>query len=211
MPDFLMERELGGPGVPVAGVDEAGRGPWAGPVVAAAVVFLREPPAGLIAGLDDSKKLPLGRRGELAEALRALGKAGGCALATAQASVAEVDRLNVLAAAMLAMQRALEGLPVRPAMALIDGNRVPDAAPCPTRALVKGDARALSISAASIIAKVARDAIMADLDVRHPGYGWARNAGYGTAEHAAALDRLGVTCEHRRSFAPIAARLRGVG
>ena len=209
MPDFLTEIELGAPRVPVAGVDEAGRGPWAGPVVAAAVVFLHEPPAGLIAGLDDSKKLAPGRRSELAEALHALAEAQGCALAIGQASVAEVDRLNVLAAAMLAMQRALERLPLRPAMALIDGNRVPEAAPCPTRALVKGDARALSIAAASIIAKVARDAIMADLDVRHPGYGWARNAGYGTAEHAAALDRLGVTSEHRRSFAPVAARLQG--
>ncbi len=208
MPDFQTEISLGAPHVPVAGVDEAGRGPWAGPVVAAAVVFLRAPPTGLVAGLDDSKKLRPGQRDALASALRDLAEAGGCALATGQASVAEVDRLNVLVAAMLAMRRALDGLPVRPALALIDGNRVPEPAPCPTRALVKGDARALSIAAASVIAKVARDAIMTDLDLRYPGYGWARNAGYGTAEHAAALDRLGVTSQHRRSFAPVAARLR---
>ena len=123
-----------------------------------------------------------------------------------QASVGEIERLNILAAAMLAMARAIEDLGVVPDHALIDGNRAPDL-PCPATTVVGGDRRSLSIAAASIIAKVTRDAIMARLAVDHPGYGWERNAGYGTAEHGAALDRLGVTPHHRRKFAPIARRL----
>ena len=183
---------------PVCGIDEVGRGPWAGPVVAAAVIL---DPARVPPGLDDSKKLSAARRRELDAALRSCAEIG-----IGMASVEEIDRLNVLAASMLAMQRALEALPRAPAHALVDGNRLPDL-PCPGTAVVGGDGRCASIAAASIVAKVARDALMAELAAAHPGYGWERNAGYGTAEHQAGLARLGVSPHHRRSFRPIAALL----
>ncbi len=194
-PDFALESALDGP---VAGVDEAGRGPWAGPVVAGAAIL---DPADTPAGIADSKTLSRARREALYDALV------GCArLGVGIASVAEIDRLNILAATMLAMRRAVDDLGVVPGHVLVDGNRLPEL-PCPATAVVRGDARCVSIAAASIVAKVTRDRIMADLARAHPGFGWDHNAGYGTAEHRAALDALGVTPHHRRSFAPVAARL----
>ncbi len=179
----------------VAGIDEAGRGPWAGPVVAAAVVL----DAGSVpVGVTDSKRLSRARREALFTALRASARIG-----VGAASVAEIDRLNILEATLIAMRRAVDDLGVPPAHALVDGNRAPELS-CPATAVVGGDARSLSIAAASIVAKVTRDRIMARLARRYPGFGWERNAGYGTPEHRAALMRLGVTPHHRRSFAPVA-------
>lgn len=180
---------------PVCGVDEAGRGPWAGPVVAAAVIL---PIAGLPDGLDDSKTLSAGRRAALFDALRAVADIG-----VGTASVAEIDALNILQASLLAMRRAVAALAAAPGFALIDGNRVPEGLPCPAQAVVKGDARSASIAAASIVAKVTRDRLMVALAQQFPGYGWERNAGYGVKAHAEALKSLGVTPHHRRSFAPI--------
>ena len=194
-PDLNIERARGGL---VAGVDEVGRGPWAGPVVAAAVILDGD---AIPQGIDDSKALTRARREVLFAALQASATIG-----VGQATVDEIEHLNILAAAMLAMARAVEDLGVVPGHALIDGNRAPDL-PCPSTTVVGGDRRSLSIAAASIIAKVTRDALMARLAADHPGYGWERNAGYGTAEHRAALDRLGVTEHHRRGFKPIARRL----
>ena len=194
-PDLNIERARGGL---VAGVDEVGRGPWAGPVVAAAVILDGD---AIPQGIDDSKALTRARREVLFAALQASATIG-----VGQATVDEIEHLNILTAAMLAMARAVEDLGVVPGHALIDGNRAPDL-PCPSTTVVGGDRRSLSIAAASIIAKVTRDALMARLAADHPGYGWERNAGYGTAEHRAALDRLGVTEHHRRGFKPIARRL----
>ncbi len=194
-PDFALESALDGP---VAGVDEAGRGPWAGPVVAGAAVL---DPADTPAGIADSKTLSAARREALYDALVECARIG-----VGVASVAEIDRLNILAATMLAMRRAVDDLGVVPGHVLVDGNRLPEL-PCPATAVVRGDARCVSIAAASIVAKVTRDRIMATLARTHPGFGWDHNAGYGTAEHRAALDALGVTPHHRRSFAPVAARL----
>ena len=203
MPDFAAERALaaalGAPsGGPVAGVDEAGRGPLAGPVVAAAVCFPDLAlPAAVRALIDDSKKLPPRRRAAAHAAILETGTVG-----TGEASVAEIDRLNILQATMLAMQRAVAALAAPPAAVLVDGNRAPDL-PCPARPLVGGDGLSLSIAAASIVAKVTRDRIMARLAADFPGYGWERNAGYGVAAHRAALAALGPTPHHRRSFAPV--------
>ena len=203
MPDMVLEREAGAPARRVAGVDEAGRGPLAGPVVSAAVTL---PAAGLSSGLaaaiDDSKALTARRREEILPGILEC-----CAVGVGIAEVAEIDRLNVLQATFLSMLRALEALPAPPEFALVDGNRLPKDLPCPARAVVKGDSRSLSIAAASIVAKVTRDRIMRELAGRHPGYGWDRNAGYGTAEHLAALRDLGVSPHHRRSFAPVSQRL----
>ncbi len=195
MPDFAFERAAGGL---VAGVDEAGRGPLAGPVVAAATILK---PGAIPAGLDDSKRLAPARREALFAALTATARIG-----IGIADIDEIERLNILGATMVAMRRAVEALPMVPDLALIDGNRTPDLA-CPAQAIVKGDRRSLSIAAASIAAKVTRDRIMADLAQQFPGYGWERNAGYGTAEHRAALARLGPTVHHRPSFAPVRAVL----
>lgn len=192
MPDFSFEYQYD---APVAGIDEAGRGPWAGPVVAAAVIL---DPAHVPEGLDDSKKLSAKRRAALAEEIRA-----GAAVGVGIGSVEEIDRINIARANDLAMARAVAALPQRPAFLLIDGNWVPRNLDLPARAIPKGDTLSQSIAAASVIAKVTRDGIMAELSTIHPGYGWERNQGYGTAEHRAALDRLGVTAHHRRSFKPI--------
>lgn len=183
----------------VAGIDEAGRGPWAGPVVAAAAILDADRlPATLAARLDDSKKLKRPVREELFAALE------NCAdISVGIADIAEIDRLNILQATMLAMRRAVASMSHPPEYALVDGNRAPDL-PVPAQTVVKGDSRCMSIAAASVVAKVTRDRIMETLAQEHPGYGWERNAGYGTAEHRAALERLGVTPHHRRSFAPIA-------
>ena len=179
----------------VAGVDEAGRGPLAGPVVSAAVIL---PDGHGIIGLRDSKKLSAGRRDRLAEEirLRALD------WAIAEASVAEIDTLNILQATFLSMERAVAGLQRSPDLAMVDGNRLPRL-DCPAQAVVRGDALIECISAASILAKVARDSILDGLDHQFPGYGLSRHKGYPTREHIAALERLGVTPVHRRSFAPV--------
>ncbi len=195
MPDFQLEIMAAGP---VVGVDEAGRGPWAGPVVAGAVIL---DPANLPEGLDDSKKLSAARREALFEKLKQQAR-----ISFGVAEVAEIDAVNILQATLLAMARAVEGLDVHPSLALVDGNQAP-ALQCPVRCVIKGDARSLSIAAASVVAKVTRDRLMEQLAKDYPGYGWERNAGYGTSEHRQALARLGVTPHHRRSFKPIQAIL----
>lgn len=196
MPDFGFESAAMARGLlRVAGVDEAGRGPLAGPVTAAAVVL---DPDRIPPGLNDSKKLTAARRVALAAILR-----DTCDHCIVHVSPAEIDALNILQASMAAMTRAVAGLRLPPDHVLVDGNRVPTALADRATAVVKGDARSFSIAAASILAKVARDAIMTDLARAHPGYGWDRNAGYPTAEHRAALKTYGVTPHHRRSFAPV--------
>jgi ribonuclease HII len=191
-PDFTHEQALG---ARVAGVDEAGRGPLAGPVAAAAVIL---DPGNLPPGLNDSKKLGPARRAALFDQIHACAE-----VSLAWASVEEIDRLNIRAASLLAMRRAVEVLRPVPDAALIDGNACPDGLPCRGVTLVKGDAKSLSVAAASIIAKVARDRVMHELAAAFPGYGWEVNAGYPTAAHRAALLDLGVTPHHRRSFRPV--------
>ena len=192
MPDYSIEQEIGGI---VAGVDEAGRGPLAGPVVAAAVVldFHRIPE-----GIDDSKKLPRDRREALHGLISATAHIG-----IGIASVEEIDSINILQATFLAMVRAIDALPVRPHHLLIDGNQKPKQLPCACRTVIGGDAISLSIAAASIIAKVTRDRMMVQLAQAHPHYGWERNAGYGTPEHQRALSLVGISPHHRKSFAPV--------
>lgn len=187
--DFALVESL------VAGVDEVGRGPLCGPVVTAAVIL---DPARPIQGLNDSKKLSEARREALFDEIceKAL------AWSVARAEVEEIDRLNILHATLLAMQRAVEGLAVTPRLALIDGNRCPVLS-VPSSAVVQGDARVPAIAAASILAKVSRDREMCALDLVYPGYGFAAHKGYGTAVHLEALRRLGPTPLHRRSFAPV--------
>jgi len=207
MPDLSRELALGllpnlTGGKIICGVDEVGRGPLAGPVVACAVII---DPAKLDRKLarriDDSKKLPLKVRQELHDALR-----DAVTYGIGAASVAEIDKINILQATFLAMRRAVEQLPLQPHIALIDGNRPPKLS-CETRCLVGGDALSLSIAAASIIAKVVRDKIMWDLAQQHTVYGWETNAGYGTAAHLAAIATHGVTEHHRKSFRPISQSL----
>ena len=183
----------------IAGVDEAGRGPLAGPVVAAAVIL---DPARPIVGLADSKQLSPARRERLATEIRAK----ALAWALGRAEVAEIDRLNILQASLLAMQRAVTALHIAPEKVLVDGNRCPQLA-CPCQAIVKGDATVPAIGAASILAKVARDAELRELHDRYPQYDFARHKGYPTAAHLDALRRHGPCPEHRRSFAPVAAAL----
>jgi ribonuclease HII len=199
MPDFSLESEHGGR---VAGLDEAGRGPLAGPVTAAAVVFLGPPPAALARLLDDSKKLTAARRDAAFAALLGAARAGLLEHGIAAASAAEIGRLNILRASQLAMVRALARLPVLPDLALVDGNQ-PPRLPCALRCVVGGDAASFSIAAASILAKVVRDRAMARLDRRWPGYGFAAHQGYPTAAHRAALARLGPCPHHRRGFGPV--------
>jgi len=196
MPDFKIERRAGGR---VAGVDEVGRGPLAGPVVAAAVVFPNGVPRRLAPLLDDSKKLDASERLAAYAALRA---SGAAEIAVAAASVGEIARINILHASMLAMRRAVSRLPVVPDLALVDGNYAP-ALPCRVQCVVGGDGVSLSIAAASIVAKVLRDLAMVRLGMRFPGYGWERNAGYGTAFHREALRRLGPTHHHRMAFGTV--------
>lgn len=183
-----------------AGVDEAGRGPLAGPVVAGAVILDR---GRRIAGLADSKQLSSQRREALAEEIRARAKA----FALGRAEVEEIDRLNILRASLLAMQRAVAALPVRPLAVYVDGNQLP-ALPMPAVAVVKGDARVPAISAGAILAKTARDAEMAQLARAYPGYGFERHKGYATPEHLRALAELGPIRAHRVSFAPVRAQSR---
>ena len=183
----------------IAGVDEAGRGPLAGPVVAAAVILDDLNP---IKGLNDSKKLTAKQREKLFDEIRA--KALCCSVA--QASVEEIDQLNILQATLLAMRRAVEGLRLKPAKVLVDGNRLPTLDVL-SEAIVKGDATVPAISAASILAKVTRDRWCAELDAQHPEYGFASHKGYGTAEHLAALQAHGACPQHRKTFAPVTAVL----
>jgi len=184
----------------VAGVDEAGRGPLAGPVVAAAVILDDLQP---IKGLADSKILSARRREQLFDEIRA--KALCCCIA--QASVEEIERLNILQATLLAMRRAVEGLRLKPALVLVDGNRLP-VLTMRAEAIVKGDALVAAISAASILAKVHRDRWCAEVDVQYPQYGFARHKGYGTVQHLAALTKHGACPQHRKTFGPVAEVLR---
>ena len=208
MPDFDHEDKAlaAGHGV-ICGIDEAGRGPWAGPVVAAAAILDRANlPLSLASELDDSKRLKAAARDRLLAEL-----IPHAVIGVGQASAAEIDALNILQATFLAMDRAVQALGRMPDFALVDGNRpppLPSAPGCRVDCLVGGDGRSLSIAAASIAAKVTRDRQMADLAERFPGYGWEHNAGYGTAAHKAALERLGVTPEHRKSYKPIRNILR---
>lgn len=200
MPDYTREEAAGGA---VAGVDEVGRGAWAGPVFAAAAILSPAAVAALeSAGIDDSKALGKRQRERCCAALQRAAAAGQAWLALGRAEVGEIDALNILGATMLAMQRAVAALAIAPDTILVDGNRLPDL-PAPGHAIVDGDTKVLSIAAASIYAKVSRDRLMADLAAECPGFGWERNAGYGTAEHRAALARLGPSRHHRTSFAPI--------
>lgn len=196
MPTLRLEKQAGGR---VAGIDEVGRGPLAGPVLAAAVVFPSGVPRRLAALIDDSKKLSPDQRLAAFAAIRASGRAE---IGVGAASVAEIERLNILHAALLAMCRAVARLPRAPDLALVDGNRPPGLA-CPVRCVIGGDGISLSIAAASIIAKVLRDRGMARLGARFPGYGWEANAGYSTPHHRAALRRLGATPHHRPAFGAV--------
>jgi ribonuclease HII len=193
LPNFTRERKIEGP---VAGIDEAGRGPLAGPVYAAAVIL---DPARLPRGIDDSKAMTAEARDKAFAKIMERALAVGVGVA----SVAEIDEINILQATMLAMRRAAEQLALAPVQALVDGNRAPVLA-CPVATIVDGDAKSMSIAAASIVAKVTRDRVMCALDREHPGYNWTSNKGYGTPDHLAALDRLGPSVQHRKSFAPVA-------
>ena len=190
-PDLFFDPNL----ALTAGVDEAGRGPLAGPVVAAAVILDPENP---IEGLADSKKLTAKKR----EALEPLIKERALAWCVAEASVEEIDEINILQATMLAMQRAVAGLKVQPEFVQVDGNRIPEL-PMMAEAIVKGDAKVAAISAASILAKTHRDAYMMEQAHRYPGYGFEKHMGYGTAEHIKAIETLGVLPIHRKTFKPI--------
>ena len=199
MPDFSIEDSARSKGYFfIAGVDEAGRGSWAGPVVAGAVILEADKLIPLLrSGLDDSKKLTSRKRQKLFDILPTCASIG-----VGIADVNEIDKLNILEASLLAMTRAISDLPQIPGYVMVDGNKVPDL-PCPGEYVVKGDSCSLSIAAASIVAKVTRDNIMVNLAKTFTGYGWERNAGYGTQEHKLALERLGVTEQHRKSYAPI--------
>lgn len=198
MPSFRFELRCEGR---VAGIDEVGRGPLAGPVVAAAAVIDRTRAARkLLRMIDDSKKLTREQREEAYEAMIA---SGVVQFAVAEASVEEIDRINILQATYLAMRRAVQALAERPEVALIDGNRAPPQLGCRAETIVGGDAHSYSIAAASIFAKVTRDRYMHALALTYPGYGWETNRGYGSQQHLEALSLLGPTPHHRRSFAPV--------
>lgn len=193
-PDFSLERAAGAPKARIAGIDEAGRGAWAGPVVAAAVVL---DPAHIPDGLDDSKKLTPKKRDALFDVIMATADVG-----VGYGSVEQVEVRNVLNATMDAMRDAVANLSTQPDAALIDGNKTP-LLPCTAEAVIGGDGRSVSIAAASIIAKVTRDRLMQELDKEFPGYGWDSNVGYGTAVHKSGIEKLGVNEHHRRSYKPI--------
>ncbi len=193
-PSFELERvEIELTGGPIAGVDEAGRGPWAGPVVAAAVIL---DPNDIPPGIDDSKVLDADARELLYQRIVATSRCG-----VGIADVTRIDRDNILNATLWAMAQAVRALESAPCLVLVDGNKLPGL-PCAARAIVKGDAKCLSIAAASIIAKVTRDRLMVALAGELPGYGFERHKGYGTPEHQAAVARLGLTAQHRRSWKP---------
>lgn len=198
MPDLFLETR---PEIvkPVCGIDEVGRGPLAGPVVAAAVILPKHlPKDDLLWTANDSKKLSEKKRDILYARITKT-----CDCAIGMASVDEIDKHNILQASLMAMARAFDGLSVRPAHALVDGNKAPRLQNCTIETIVKGDGKSLSIACASIIAKVTRDRIMKDLHKEFPHYGWSKNAGYGTALHLHGIDIHGVTPHHRTSFAPV--------
>lgn len=195
-PDFEFERAAMAQGYTrIAGVDEVGRGPLAGPVTAAAVVL---DPSAIPEGLNDSKKLTKRARECLYQEIMAVAD-----VSIAHASVEEIDEINILRASHLAMMRALDGLKTPADFALIDGNMLPRDLTLPAQTIIKGDARSQSISAASIMAKICRDCVMLSLAQQHPGYGWETNMGYGSKSHMSALQELGITPHHRRSFKPV--------
>lgn len=199
IPDFSYEDQYQGP---VCGVDEVGRGPLAGPVVAAAVTIDRSRfPVDVLKLINDSKKLTLSKRLFLFNEIYKYAD-----VSVAECTVEEIDSINILQASLLAMKKAVETLENKPVAALIDGNKAPKLA-CFAQTIVKGDAKSLSIAAASIVAKHYRDELMKKLAAAHPHYGWERNAGYGTAAHLKAIEIHGITPHHRRSFAPISEKL----
>ena len=201
MPDFELEDSIGKLCV---GIDEAGRGPWAGPVAAGAVVILdRNLNPELLAGLDDSKKLSSKKREKLYNLLSDEEKSGKVSIGIGLASAQEIDELNILQATFLAMKRAVENLKVKPELALVDGNQKPKNLPCNVQTVVKGDGKSMSIAAASIAAKVYRDRLMTALAEKYPYYGFEKNAGYGTALHIQGLKEHGATPEHRFSYRPV--------
>ena len=191
-PNYDLERKIA---LLTCGVDEVGRGPWAGPVMAAAVIL---DPDNIPEGLNDSKKLSKKKREALYPLIMQSSIVG-----VGESSVQEIDEINILQASLLAMRRAIENLSHVPEYALIDGNKIPERLPCPASFLIKGDAKSLSISAASIIAKINRDKFMANLALKYPEYGWESNSGYGVAHHRKALSLVGITPFHRKSFKPI--------
>lgn len=205
MPDFELENNLN---CIVVGIDEAGRGPWAGPVVAGAVIVMNKNLCEeLLKGLDDSKKLTAKKRELLYAKLREEEKSGKLIIGVGEASAQEIDEINILQATFLAMKRATAALKINPEFAIIDGNQTPKSFPCKTKTVVKGDAKCMSISAASIVAKVYRDHLMRDLAQKYPDYAFEKNAGYGTKAHMDGLKNHGITPEHRKSYKPIAAYL----
>ncbi|MBE6452321.1 MAG: ribonuclease HII [Alphaproteobacteria bacterium] len=204
MPDFEIENKY--PEYIIAGVDEAGRGPWAGPVVAGAVIIKdKNLNSSLLNGLNDSKKLSVTKRESLYKQLFEAQNLGLISIGIGQASVVEIDELNILQATFLAMQRAIRSLPETPTLALIDGNRIPQNSDYRCQCVIKGDAKSYSISAASIIAKVYRDNIMTEISKQYPYYGFEKNAGYGTSAHISGIKKYGITQGiHRLSYKPIA-------
>lgn len=197
MPDFSIEETFLGT---VAGLDEAGRGPLAGPVAASAVIIDRNKIApSLAAALNDSKKLTAKKRETL---LLELENSEAVTIGFALASVAEIDEINILQASLLAMKRAFENLSIKPDFAIVDGNKPPKLI-CPVTTVVKGDAKSVSIAAASIVAKVRRDKIMSEIALEYPQYGFEKHAGYGTKSHIDAIVKYGITPHHRKTFAPI--------
>lgn len=201
MPDFEFEDMCQGL---VAGVDEAGRGPWVGPVVAGAVIFLnRNINPYLLNHLNDSKKLSAKRREELFDLIKEENQKDNLCFGIGEASAEEIDQINILQASFLAMKRAIANMRLKPDMALIDGNRLPQNFICPAKCIIKGDARSFSISAASIVAKVHRDKLMQQMALVYPGYGFEKNAGYGTKDHIEGLIKYGITPEHRKTYKPI--------
>ncbi|MBA85928.1 ribonuclease HII [Thalassobius sp. S69A] len=195
-PDYTFEQSAHAQGyLRVAGVDEVGRGPLAGPVTAAAVIL---DPNRIPAGLNDSKKLSAKKRAAVLEELLDVAQ-----ISVAHASVQEIDTHNILRASHIAMVRAIQGLPQQPDFALIDGNMIPRDLAIPSQAVIKGDGLSVSIAAASIVAKIRRDQLMVELAQQFPGYGWEKNAGYPSPQHREALQNLGVTPHHRRSFKPV--------
>lgn len=203
MPDWTFEDRYDGI---IAGIDEAGRGPWAGPVTAGAVVFLtREINPVLLHSLNDSKKLSPHKREMLFGLIENERDLGHLSFGLGWAQAAEIDEVNILQATFRAMRRAVANLPVRPDVALIDGNLPPDPFECRVQTVVKGDALSLSIAAASIVAKVSRDRFMTSLAQQYPQYGFEHHAGYGTKEHIEALQKYGISPQHRLSYRPIAA------
>jgi ribonuclease HII len=209
LPNFKYEKAVLKrlPGALVAGVDEAGCAPLAGPVVAAAAILdQKKLPKVLREGLDDSKKVPLEKREEFYGILLSCGAA---VIGVGRAEVHEIESFNILNAAHLAMRRAVEALGCLVSVALVDGNRTPKQFPCEVETIVKGDAKSLSIAAASIVAKVTRDRYMYELAREYPGYGWENNVGYPTPEHRAAILRLGLTPHHRKTFGLVRTQLAG--